>query len=134
MTIMNHAAMNQTPPWRHLLWKDFHQVRPALVGSLGILACLQLLYLVLQLFANGTGMQTFQHTYTLALLAPTLAAIACSGLLIGHERQTRTWNWSSSLPLDWRWALASKFIVWFVSSLAMVAILLALYGLLYQVV
>jgi hypothetical protein len=37
--------------------------------------------------------------------------LACVGLLIGNERETRTWDWSSTLPVSWRGALASKFLV-----------------------
>lgn len=125
--------MNPTVAMRHLLWKDFRQIRPALVACLVMLACIQLLYLAAQLVERGTSMATFQSAYLIALIAPTLAAIACSGLLVGQERQTRTWNWSSSLPISWSSALASKFVVWLASSAVLTVLLLAVYGLLYRV-
>lgn len=116
----------------NLLWKDYRQARPALVGVLAILSAIQLLYLCLQLTSRGTGMEMYQPTYMLALISPTLVAMACSGLLIGHERQTRTWNWSSSLPIPWPSALFSKTVVWLLSSVVMCALLLLLYAALYR--
>lgn len=125
--------MNALAAWRSVFWKDFHQVRPALIGSGLILACLQLLALGVQLLGNGSDMALFRDASFMVLLAPSFAALACAGLLIGGERQNRTWNWSSSLPLDWRTALASKVCVWLLSAVVMFASLAAFYALLYAV-
>lgn len=124
--------MTPSVAMRHLLWKDYRQARPALWACLIMLACIQVLYLIAQLFDQGTDTATVQGAYFIALIAPTLVAMACSGLLIGQERQTRTWNWSSSLPVSWSSALASKFIVWLVASIVTTVVLLALYAVLYR--
>src|SRR5687768_9703878 len=115
--------MTPSVVWSRLLWKDYRQVLPALVGSSVMLACLLLIYLGMQLITPGQDMSLFSQAYAIVLLAPVFSAIACSGLLIGHERQTRTWNWTSSLPVEWSSALTSKALVWFVSSLLMLGCL-----------
>src|SRR5690606_16709912 len=47
----------------------------------------------------------------IACIAPILFAIGAGGMLVGHERQSGSWEWSSSLPSSWRSALTSKLIV-----------------------
>ena len=126
--------INRSAIWCRLLWKDYRQVRNALLGTFGMLVSLQLLYLTLQLVFQGRDMFLFEQGYLLTLLAPTFAAIACSGLLVGHERQSGTWAWSSSLPVGWKAALASKTVVWIASSLVMLGLLLGIYALLWQIV
>ncbi|MCC6509790.1 MAG: hypothetical protein IT423_11820 [Pirellulaceae bacterium] len=118
---------------RHLLWKDYRQVRPALIGLLLIQASLILLFFIRQMVATARDNDIFPVSFSIVLVAPTLVAMACSGILIGHERQTRTWNWSSSLPVSWASSLISKTIVWAVGSLVLFSILLALYGILFQI-
>lgn len=122
--------MNSLALSKRLLWKDYRQLRPALVGCWAIMATILLLTCVRQLMANNLAI--FPDAILLVLAAPTLAAMAASGILIGHERQTRTWNWSSSLPIPWASSLFSKSIVWLVSSILMVGTLYLLFLLLMQ--
>ena len=123
--------MNTLVLSKHLLWKDYRQLRPALIGCWAILAVILLLNCVRQLLAQDREM-SFPDAIMLVLAAPTLAAMAASGILIGHERQTRTWNWSSSLPISWTSSLISKFIIWLVGSGLMVSTLYLLFLLLLQ--
>ena len=124
--------MNSLAISKHLLWKDYRQLRPALIGCWAIMAVILLLNCVRQLLAENRE-RIFPDAIMLVLAAPTLAAMAASGILIGHERQTRTWNWSSSLPISWTSSLISKFIIWLVGSGLMVSTLYALFLLLLQV-
>ncbi len=115
---------------KHLLWKDYRQMRPAIVGCWAILAAILVLATLCQL--TDVRDQFLPDIFMGVLCAPTLVAIAASGILIGHERQTRTWNWSSSLPVPWSSTLLSKGIVWLVASALMVGTLYALFLLLVQ--
>ena len=124
--------MNTLVLSKHLLWKDYRQLRPALIGCWAIMAVILLLTCVRQLLAENRE-TIFPDAIMLVLAAPTLAAMAASGILIGHERQTRTWNWSSSLPISWTSSLISKFIIWLVGSGLMVGTLYVLFLLLLQV-
>ncbi len=118
---------------KHLLWKDYRQLRPALIGCWAILAVIMLLTFIRQLSVPLNSMVFFPDSILLVLAAPTLVAMAASGILIGHERETRSWNWSSSLPIHWFSSLLSKTIVWFVASVLMVSTLAALFWAMWQV-
>ncbi len=121
--------MNSLTLSRHLLWKDYRQIRPALIGCWAIYAVILLLLFVQQL--TVMEIETFfPQCIMLVLSAPTLVAMAASGILIGHERQTRSWNWSSSLPISWYSSMLSKFVVWLASSVVMVLTLGLVYLLL----
>lgn len=110
---------------KHLLWKDYRQLLPAIVGCWAIMAVILLLICVRDLLSKVDSVMP--DGIMLVLAAPTLAAMAASGIAIGHERQTRSWNWSSSLPIPWASSLISKSIVWLLSSVAMVATLFVLF-------
>lgn len=110
---------------KHLLWKDFRQLLPAIFGCWAILAVILVLICLRQLLSNDYFFM--QNALMLVLSAPTLAALAASGIGIGHERQTRSWNWSSSLPIPWFSSWVSKSIMWFLFSGAMVVTLYGLY-------
>ena len=114
---------------KHLLWKDYRQMRPALLGCWAILTSILLFMCILQLVSRR-GEIILADSILIVLSAPTLAAMAASGILIGHERQTRTWNWTSSIPVPWVSSLVSKTVVWFASSVMMVATLWIVYTLL----
>ena len=129
---------HQTRPslWRSLLWKDFQQVKPTflavLFGALGV----QLILLVSASVVSSENVRLAQFggTVTFACIAPILLALGCSGMLIGHERQTGTWAWSSSLPVSWLQALGSKLFVSTIGSLctslplAIIPVLLLIFG------
>ena len=107
-----------TSAWRALLWKDFQQVKSALLlMSLGIMA-FQLLTLFAWKLLPETRFENPIHVqFVYCCVTPVVAIMACVGLLIGQERQTGGWAWSSSLPQSWRQALASKLCVAFGASL-----------------
>ncbi len=111
--MMDLAHQTRPSLWQSLLWKDFQQVKPTflavLIGILGV----QLIFLfsasILQ--TENARSALFGGTVTFACTGPILLALGCSGMLIGHERQTGTWAWSSSLPISWWQALGSKLFV-----------------------
>ena len=96
-----------------LLWKDFQQVKSTFIAVLAGVFVVQLVLLVSASFAQNADTRTglLGGTVTFACVAPILLALGCSGMLIGHERQSGTWAWSSSLPASWRLALSSKLLV-----------------------
>ncbi|MCU0721829.1 MAG: hypothetical protein MUC83_19115, partial [Pirellula sp.] len=108
-----------------LLWKDWRVVRQVVVAIAVIMPLLQLLLVTLSfvIFAGGGPREDIlAPTVLIALLAPTFIALGCSGMLIGHERQTGTWGWSSVLPTSWRSALLSKLAVTLSACLAVFCI------------
>lgn len=107
-----------TSAWRVLLWKDFQQVKSALLLlSFGLLAFQWLTLLAWKLFPETQVDNPITVQLVYCCVAPVVAIMACVGLLIGQERQTGGWAWSSSLPQSWRQALASKACVAFGASL-----------------
>ncbi len=110
--------------WRHLLWKDFRQVYQLIIGIIVIAASLQLLLGMLERLLPDDFRQFSHGVINVAFASPTLLAIACSGVLIGHERQSGSWMWSSSLPVSWHQSLVSKLLVWLGAGACMVAVLL----------
>ncbi len=95
--------------WHALIWKDFQQVKPALVAiSLGLIAMQFLAAAAAAVLGNYNSQQPLVSAITIGFMGPVLAIIASVGLLLGHERQMGSWAWSSSLPMSWRSALASK--------------------------
>jgi hypothetical protein len=117
----NEAANRSTDNFNRtvfgrLLWKDWRVVRQVVVAIAVIMPVLQLLLVMLSfgiLASGGPREDVLGPTVLITMLAPTLIALGCSGMLIGHERQTGTWGWSSVLPTSWRSALLSKLIVTF---------------------
>ncbi len=98
--------------WRALLWKDFQQVKPALTLLTGSLVAVQALALVCQLlFSSDRQGRALEWTVALGFMAPLFGILACVGLLVGQERQSGSWAWSSSLPMSWRTSMLSKICV-----------------------
>ena len=114
--------------WRHLLWKDWRQVWPIVIAIVVVQAMLQLLMGTLEVLLPFQMQQLSSASINVALSSPALLAIACCGLLIGHERQSGCWAWSSSLPISWQQSMFSKFIIWSLSSVVAVAVLLGVSG------
>ena len=112
--------------WAHSLWKELRQVWQLIVGIAVIQACLQLLMGWLEMSFPSEFPGLSQNAINIALASPTLIAIACSGVLIGQERQNGCWAWNSSLPISWRRSLVSKVITWLVASIILVAALLCI--------
>ncbi|MFN7874008.1 MAG: hypothetical protein ACK5PB_01735, partial [Pirellula sp.] len=108
-----------------LLWKDWRVVRQVVVAIAVIMPVLQLLLVMLSfgiLASGGPHEDILGPTVLIAMLAPTFIALGCSGMLIGHERQTGSWGWSSVLPTSWRSALLSKLVVTLIACLVVFCI------------
>ena len=117
--MMELAHRSSPSLWTALLWKDFQQMKQTVLAVSVGLFCIQVM-LVLIGFATGSPENkhtAFAGATQLACVAPILIALGCAGLLIGQERQTGTWAWSSSLPVSWKQSLGSKLIVSILCSL-----------------
>lgn len=117
---MEFSQITKPSLWGALVWKDFQQVKQTFAA---VLIGLFFAQLVLMVAANGTveefTKQGFlQGTIVCASIAPILLAIGCSGMLVGQERQSGTWAWSSSLPVSWQTALLSKLSISLLGTLA----------------
>ena len=119
MELAQQFRQSRPSLWFALLWKDFQQVKSTFIAVLAGVFAVQLLLLVSAGFAlsEEARMAFFGGTVTFACIAPILLALGCGGMLIGQERQSGTWAWSSSLPASWRLALGSKLLVATVGSL-----------------
>ena len=97
---MELAQQTRPSLWFALLWKDFQQVKSTFIAVLAGVFVVQLLLLFSAGFApnDESRMALFGGTVTFACIAPILLALGCGGMLIGQERQSGTWAWSSSLP------------------------------------
>ncbi len=106
-------------------WKELRQISPLVIG----IAAIQLLVIVLLYALNAALQQDFPvepaFFISIAMVSPTLLAIAMVGVAIGQERQSGSWTWSSSLPISWTQSLLGKVVVWFAGSVLMTALLLA---------
>jgi hypothetical protein len=121
---MTTLLMQRSGPWSCLLWKDFRQVSPTLIAvTLGGLA-MQLL-LVAAVIWGDENQELGSLAPVIACVAPVLFAIGACGMLVGHERQSGSWEWSSSLPVSWGYALSSKLLV-SLSGAVFIAMLLAI--------
>ena len=130
-TTLDASAIRTVGPlavtrWAHSLWKEFRQVWQLIVGIAVIQACLQLLMGWLEMSFPSEFPGLSQNAINIALASPTLIAIACSGVLIGQERQNGCWAWNSSLPISWRRSLVSKVTTWLVASIFLVAVMLCI--------
>lgn len=104
---MDTFPLQRSGQWHCLLWKDFMQVRPTLIAVVCGGLAMQLLLLVAERwFAHAQ-----EAAPIIAVIAPILFAIGSCGMLVGHERQSGSWEWSSSLPVSWRSALTSKLLI-----------------------
>ena len=113
--------MHQNKPslWGSLLWKDFQQVKLAFLVLVSGALCMQLLFLtIVWLTLDFDQWGPFVNSvFGLASATPIMLALACTGMLVGHERQSNNWAWSSSLPVSWWKALLSKLVVTTLGSL-----------------
>ena len=110
---MLRANQNKPSLWGSLLWKDFQQVKLAFLVLVGGAVCMQLLLLIFAFLTSDREQSGpfLSSLLGIASVTPILLALACSGMLIGHERQSGNWAWSSSLPVSWKKSLCSKLIV-----------------------
>ena len=104
---MDTFPWQRSGQWYCLLWKDFMQVRSTLIAVAGGGLAMQLLLLVAERWFNDAE----PVVAMIAFIAPILFAIGACGMLVGHERQSGSWEWSSSIPVSWRSALTSKLLI-----------------------
>jgi ABC-type transport system involved in multi-copper enzyme maturation permease subunit len=112
-------------PWVHMVWKEARLLRtPLLVIGLGTLS-LQLLALSIGMLSNDPLAEKFWLASTLlfASLAAILMAFGSGGMLVAHEREMGTWQWSTSLPVPWWQVLLSKAIIAIAASASTAAVL-----------
>lgn len=124
---MMHVELQLRRPslWYSCLWKDYRQIKPIILAVALSLVGIQLVTLAIALTVNDMRLRQglLEMLACLPCFAPVLLAIGCSGMLIGQERQSGTWGWSSSLPVSWRSALLSKLCITAVSTLSVTALL-----------
>jgi len=95
--------------WTQLLRKDARQVLPSISFCTGIIVIVQIVSYFAFLYQHETI--DFGFYNALAFVGPVLAALACAGMSIGNERQSRTMHWMSSLPVPWHVSLLSQLLV-----------------------
>jgi hypothetical protein len=115
---MNTKTINPFASLRYNLWKDSRQILTVLLAVIGGITLIQLTFIAARFLVDGpmTWNSLIETTLTLAGVGSLLTIIGSAAMMIGHERQTGTWGWASSLPTSWAQTLASKLIVSFVSS------------------
>ncbi len=97
--------MNTFTIYRHLLWKEFRFLSPLVLLSVGIALLLQFVQFTSKKEIHSGGIELY-----LAEAIPLLVAIISIGVSIGYERDNRSWNWFSSIPVSWKHVLSSKAI------------------------
>lgn len=124
---MMHVELQLRRPsfWFSCLWKDYRQIQPMILAVALSLLGIQLVMLTIAFSVNDSAVRQglLEALACLPCFGPVLLAIGCSGMLIGQERQSGTWGWSSSLPVSWRSALLSKLCITAVSTLIVTALL-----------
>jgi hypothetical protein len=115
---MNTTTISPFASIRYNLWKDFRQILTVILAVIGGVTLIQLTCLAVRFLVDGpmTWASLIETTLILAGVGSLLSIIGSAAMMIGHERQTGTWGWASSLPASWAQTLASKLIVSFASS------------------
>lgn len=111
-----------------LLWKDYQQARTVILSVLfGLFGIQSVIFLISLAIGDTTSVRSLNDSLiALAMVAPFLIALGCAGMLIGQERQTNTWDFSSSLPGTWAMALFSKLTLTILASAVTTAVLLTI--------
>lgn len=109
--------------WYPTLWKDFRIVGPMfLITVLGIVLMQSLFVLDQSIMGSDNAVyhwsgQSSSPAALLFMSAPFIVLLGCAALLIGADRESNSWSWCSSLPIDWRLSLFSKLAVTVILSL-----------------
>ncbi len=93
--------------WR-LFWKEFRQVLPLLWALLAVGTLLQLIGAIQSAInpsASGSGL----HQIALVLM-PSLFAVGAGAMLVSQEKELRTLQWLSSLPIPTKQIVWTKFL------------------------
>ncbi|MCA9127898.1 MAG: ABC transporter permease [Planctomycetales bacterium] len=87
--------MNRSLAFRTLWWNDLRQLTPVAA----VLVVLTLALHVISLISANDPLQTSNWQVLLLLGLPGLFAVGAGALLVGHEKETRTIRWLSTLPI-----------------------------------
>lgn len=93
--------------WR-LFWKEFRQVLPLLWALLAVGTLLQIIGAIQSAMtpsASGSGL----HQIALVLM-PSLFAVGAGAMLVSQEKELRTLQWLSSLPIPTKQIVWTKFL------------------------
>ena len=112
--------------WQAILWKDLRLLTPSFVTIVVGALVIQMLQFLGVYLSNEPNLRGDASAFTMLLTytAPVLIGMAAGGMLVGHERQTGTWNWNTSLPVVWWHALGAKLVVSFAGIMVAFAVLL----------
>ena len=115
---MNTKTISPFASIRYNLWKDFRQIWTVILAVIGGITLIQLTFIAARSLVDLPMIwnNLIETTLTLAGIGSLLTIVGSAAMMIGHERQTGTWGWASSLPASWAQTLASKLIVSFASS------------------
>ncbi|QDT07143.1 ABC-2 family transporter protein [Rubripirellula lacrimiformis] len=103
---------------RWLWWKEFRMLMPLALMLVGVAL---LLFVMTALMGNSYDVNSYVDDVRLLLpiAFPILFAVGCGAVLVGQEREQRTIEFMSSLPLEPRQWIAVKFAVAMLGLLAM---------------
>lgn len=117
---MSTKTIRPVVSMRHNLWKDFHQTKSVFLVVAVCLLLIQLILVAVNLLRESATVKTWEDvvdaTLITAAVGALLTVIGSAAMMVGHERQTGTWGWASSLPVSWAQTLFSKLFVSIVSS------------------
>jgi hypothetical protein len=109
---------------RRLWWKELRQMVPLVILLLSMVPIMLLIYLIMDSpFRYRSSLErNINWPVYFVLGLPGIFAIGVGGLLIGQEKELRTLNWLTSLPISPRKLIASKlnsgllalFVIWLV--------------------
>ncbi|SMP65620.1 ABC-type transport system involved in multi-copper enzyme maturation, permease component [Neorhodopirellula lusitana] len=95
-----------SPSVRGLLWKEYRQTMPLVWMVIGVVGLLFLLY---QMSGQSSPTRSLQGILILGL--PALFAVGAGPLLVSQEKESRTMDWSASLPILVNQLFTTKFAV-----------------------
>jgi hypothetical protein len=114
--------MNTNMLWFHLIWKDARQVLPLILA----LTCFVLFVLGISYWIELSGTSTIEMRNMVALVLPWFAILTGIGVLIGQERSSGFWQWSSSVPIPWFPSLVIKLTLTSLLAVGLLALVAAI--------
>lgn len=114
--------MNTKTLWFHLIWKEARQVLPLILA----LTCFALFVLGINYWIELSGTSTIEMRNYVALVLPWFAILTGIGVLIGQERSSGFWQWSSSVPIPWFPSLVIKLTLTSLLAVGLLALVAAI--------
>ncbi len=114
--------MNTNTLWFHLIWKEARQVLPLILA----LTCFALFVLGINYWIELSGTSTIEMRNYVALVLPWFAILTGIGVLIGQERSSGFWQWSSSVPIPWFPSLVIKLTLTSLLAVGLLALVAAI--------